>query len=342
VDAVRLLILGGTVFLGYAIAEEAVARGHEVTTFSRGKSASGLLSNVKHLTGDRDGGLQALEQGTWDAVIDTSGYLPRVVKASAELLEGRVGQYTFISSVSVYRDLGKPGAVEEDAVLELEDPSSEDVAAHYGALKARCEAVLAEQLPGRVLVIRPGLIVGPRDSTDRFTYWPSRIARGGEVLAPGPKAAPVQIIDVRDLASWILSMTEARRTGVFNAAGEPGRVSMEALLERSRSALNPSAALTWADEDFLAGHGAGAWIELPLWLPRSGENAAFTGMMQVNVDKALGAGLSFRPLEETIRDTAAWDAGRPSDAPRKAGLAPEREAELLAAWHSKQGELKGG
>ena len=332
----RLLILGGTVFLGYALAEEAVARGHEVTIFSRGKSASGLLSNVKHLIGDRDGGLQALEQGTWDAVIDTSGYVPRLVKASAELLEGRVGQYTFISSVSVYRDLSRPGAAEEDAVLELEDEESEDVAAHYGALKARCEAVLAEQLPGRVLVIRPGLIVGPRDPTDRFTYWPSRIARGGDVLAPGPTAAPVQIIDVRDLASWILSMTEARRTGVFNAAGEPGRVTMQALLERSCSVLNPSARLVWADGDFLAGRGAGAWVELPLWLPASGETAAFTGMVQVRVDKALNAGLSFRPLEETIRDTAEWDAGRPADTPRKAGLAPEREAELLAAWYGRQ------
>lgn len=330
----RLLILGGTVFLGYAIAEEAAARGHEVMIFSRGKSASGMLSNVKHLIGDRDGGLQALEQGTWDAVIDTSGYVPRVVKAGAELLEGRVGHYTFVSSVSVYRDLSRPGAAEEDAVLELEDASSEDVAAHYGGLKAQCEAVLAEQLPGRVLVIRPGLIAGPRDATDRFTYWPSRIARGGEVLAPGPKAAPVQIIDVRDLASWMVSMTEARRTGVFNTAGEPGRVTMEALLEQCRSALNPSAKLTWADEGFLAGQGAGAWMELPLWLPDSGETAAFTGLVQVNVDKALAAGLTFRPLEETIRDTAAWDAGRPSDVPRKAGLAPQREAELLAKWHS--------
>lgn len=332
----RLLILGGTVFLGYAIVEEAVARGHEVTIFSRGKSLTGSLPNVKHLTGDRDGGLQALEQGVWDAVIDTSGYVPRLVKASADLLKDRVGHYTFVSSVSVYRDLSKPGAVEEDPVLELEDPPSEDVAAHYGALKAQCEAVLAEQMPGRTLMVRPGLIVGPRDSTDRFTYWPSRIARGGEVLAPGPEAAPVQVIDVRDLASWILSMTEARRTGVFNAAGEPGRVSMEALLERCRSALNPSARLTWADEGFLAGHGAGAWVELPLWLPGSGPTAAFTGLMQVNVDKAREAGLSFRPLEETIRDTAAWDASRPSGVHRKAGLAPQREAELLAEWRNQQ------
>lgn len=331
----KLLILGGTVFLGHAIAEEAVARGHDVTLFSRGRSASEAPSGVRRLTGDRDGGLQALEEGVWDAVIDTSGYVPRVVRAGAELLADRVGHYTFISSVSVYRDLSRPGVVEEEDVLELKEESCEDAAAHYGALKAGCERVLAGRLPGRVLTVRPGLIVGPRDPTDRFTYWPSRIARGGEVLAPGPQAAPVQIIDVRDLAAWTLSMAEARRTGVYNAAGEPGRVTMEALLERCRSALNPSARLTWADGDFLAGQGAGAWVELPLWLPERGETAAFTGMMQVNVDKALRAGLALRPLEATIRDTAAWDAARPAGTARRAGMAPDREAALLAAWHGR-------
>lgn len=337
VEMMRLLILGGTVFLGYAIAEEAVARGHEVTLFSRGKSAAGGPWSVRHLIGDRDGGLQALEQGTWDAVIDTSGYVPRIVKAGAELLADRIGHYTFISSISVYRDLSRPGAVEDDGVLELKEESSEDVSADYGALKARCEAVLAEQLPGRVLTIRPGLIVGPRDPTDRFTYWPSRIARGGEVLAPGPKAAPVQIIDVRDLAAWTLSMLEARRTGVFNAAGEPGRVTMEALLEECRSALNPSATLTWADEGFLADEGVGAWMELPLWLPARDKTASLTGMMQVNVDKALDAGLAFRSLEATIRDTVVWDSTRPDNTQRRAGLAPEREAGLLTEWRSKRG-----
>ncbi|WP_438447684.1 NAD-dependent epimerase/dehydratase family protein [Gorillibacterium sp. sgz5001074] len=328
----KLLILGGTVFLGYAIAEEAVARGHDVTIFTRGRSGSGAPAGVRALIGDRDGGLQALKQGEWDAVIDTSGYVPRVVRAGAELLADRIGHYTFISSASVYRDLSKPGTSEEDAVLELEDEATEDVAAHYGALKARCEAVLDERLPGRVLTVRPGLIVGPRDPTDRFTYWPSRIERGGQVLAPGPESAPVQIIDVRDLAAWIVSMTEARRTGVFNAAGEQGRVTMQALLEQCRSALNPSATLTWADEEFLAGRGVGAWKELPLWLPARGDTAAFTGLMQVNVDRALRTGLVFRPLEATIRDTAAWDAARPSDTVRRAGLMPEREAELLQAW----------
>lgn len=332
----KLLILGGTLFLGHAIAEEAVARGHEVTIFTRGRSAAGAPAGVRHSIGDRDGGLQALEQGGWDAVIDTSGYVPRIVKAGAELLADRAGHYTFISSVSVYRDLSKPGMNEEAATLELEDEASEDVAAHYGALKARCEEVLAERLPGRVLTIRPGLIVGPRDTTDRFTYWPSRLARGGDVLAPGPQAAPVQIIDVRDLASWTLSMTEARRTGVYNAAGEAGRVTMQALLEQCRGALNPSARLTWADESFLAEQGVGAWIEMPLWIPHSGETAAFTGMMQVNVDKALRAGLAFRPLEATIRDTAAWDAARPADTARRAGLSPDREAGLLAAWRSRR------
>lgn len=333
----KLLILGGTVFLGYAIAEEAVARGHDVTIFSRGRSTSGAPSGVRHLIGDRDGGLQELEQGAWDAVIDTSGYVPRIVKAGAELLADRTGHYTFISSASVYRDLSRPGASEEDATLELEDESSEDVAKYYGALKARCEAVLSERLPGRVLMVRPGLIVGPRDPTDRFTYWPSRIARGGDVLAPGPQSAPVQIIDVRDLASWTLSMTEARRTGVYNAAGETGRVTMQALLEQCRSALNPSAKLTWADENFLAEQGVGAWIEMPLWLPARNETEAFTGLMQVNIDKALRSGLVFRSLEATIRDTAAWDSARPANTERRAGLTPDRETGLLAAWRSRRG-----
>lgn len=332
----KLLLLGGTLFLGYTIAEEAVARGHDVTIFTRGRSASGAPAGVRHLIGDRDGGLQALEQGSWDAVIDTSGYVPRIVKAGADLLADRVELYTFISSISVYRDFSRAGVSEEDATLELEDAASEDVAAHYGALKARCEAVLAERLPGRVLTIRPGLIVGPRDSSDRFTYWPSRLARGGDVLAPGPQDAPVQVIDVRDLASWTLSMIEARRTGVYNATGEAGRVTMQALLEQCRSALNPSARLTWADESFLAAQGVGAWMEMPLWVPASGETATFTGFMQVNVDKALRAGLAFRPLEATIRDTAAWDAARPAQTERRAGLKPEREAELLAAWHGRQ------
>lgn len=332
----KLLILGGTVFLGYAIAEEAVAREHDVTIFSRGRSTSGAPSGVQQLIGDRDGGLQALEQGSWDAVIDTSGYVPRIVKAGAELLADRTEHYTFISSVSVYRDLSRPGTSEEDAALELEDEASEDVAAYYGALKARCEAVLSERLPGRVLTVRPGLIVGPRDPTDRFTYWPSRIARGGEVLAPGPQSAPVQIIDVRDLASWILSMTEARRTGVYNAAGETGRVTMQALLEQCRSALNPSAMLTWADGSFLAEQGVGAWIEMPLWLPARNKTDSFTGLMQVNVDKALRSGLVFRSLEATIRDTAAWDSARPTNTERRAGLTPDRETRLLAAWRSRR------
>ncbi|MBA3366383.1 MAG: NAD-dependent epimerase/dehydratase family protein, partial [Actinobacteria bacterium] len=316
----KLLVLGGTVFLGRHLVEAALRRGHEVTLFNRGRTNASLFPEVERLRGDRDGHLGALENGHWDAAIDTSGYFPRVVRASAELLADRVEHYTFVSSVSVYADLSVPpdesspvGALEDETVEEF-GPEFEN----YGPLKALCERESARAFPGRALIVRPGLIVGPQDPTDRFTYWPRRLARGGEILAPGPPARRTQFIDVRDLAEWLVAMIERRATGVFNAVNEG--VSFAELLEGD--------SVTWVDDEFLLAHGVGEWMELPLWIA----DPAFKGMEEADVSAAVAAGLRFRRVSETVRDTAEWDKGR-GDYEPKAGLAPEREAELLAAWH---------
>lgn len=329
----HLLILGGTVFLGRALVDAALARGHQVTLFNRGQHPATFGPGVEQLHGDRDGGLEALRGRRWDAVIDTSGYVPRVVRAAAELLAGAVNHYTFISSISVYPHFKRAGIDESDPVAELADPSVEAVDGEtYGPLKALCEQAVAVALPGRTLVIRPGLIVGPHDPSDRFTYWVHRIAQGGEVLAPGRPTRHTQLIDVRDLAEWTLAMVEARQTGVYNATGPSRPLEFGAALDVCRVASQSDARLTWVAEDFLAEHEVGPWIELPLWLPETDPD--MVGFAAIDCTKAIGAGLVFRDLAETVRDTLAWQASRPADYAWRAGLAPEREAELLRAWHS--------
>ena len=328
----RLLILGGTVFLGRHLVDAALARGHAVTTFTRGQHSAELPPAVERLRGDRDGDLAALRGRRWDAAIDTSGFLPRVVGASAELLADTVGHYTFISSVSAYRDFSAPGMDERAPVATLEDPHVEEVTGDtYGALKALCEQTAEAALAGRVLVVRPGLIVGPYDPTDRFTYWPHRVARGGEVLAPGRPDRPVQFIDARDLANWIIRMAEAGRVGTYNATGPAAPLAMGRLLEECRAASGGDATFTWVGDEFLLAQEVGVWMDLPLWIPESAADHA--GFLAVSCGRAIAAGLTFRPLRETVRDTLAWDAARPADHDWKAGLRPEREAELLAAWH---------
>jgi 2'-hydroxyisoflavone reductase len=319
---VKLLVLGGTKFLGRAIVEAALTRAHEVTIFTRGQTNPELFPEAEHLVGDRDGDLAALEGGRWDAVVDTCGFYPRVVRASVELLAGRTERYTFISSVSVYADLSTPadesspvGTMEDEAIEEMGDEFQ-----HYGPLKALCEAEVERAFPGRALIIRPGLIVGPHDPTDRFTYWPRRLSRGGELLAPAPADEPVQFIDVRDLGEWIVRLVEERRTGVFNAVNEG----------LPWSELLAGADVTWVDSSFLLEQGVGEWMELPLWIA----DPAFAGHARTDVSRAIDAGLTFRPLAETIRDTAEWDATR-GEAEPAAGLRPEREAELLEAWRSR-------
>lgn len=321
----KLLILGGTVFLGRHVVHAARDRGHEITLFNRGKSNPDAFPDLETVVGDRDGGLDALGDRTFDAVIDPSGYVPRVVRASAEFFADRAAHYSFVSSLSVYPEFG--GANPETApVGTLEDESVEKVDGEtYGPLKALCEQAADAAFPGPTLSIRAGLIVGPDDPSDRFTYWPHRIAEGGEVLAPGNPAATVQFVDVRDLAAWMVRSAEAKTEGVFNATGPAVPLTMRDFLATTARVASSGAELVWVDQAFLVEKEVGPWMELPLWIPDVDA--------QTDCSKAIGAGLSFRPLEETVRDTIAWARDRrPSDRPWRAGMAREKEQELLAAW----------
>lgn len=335
----RLLILGGTSFLGPHLVDAALERGHQVTTFNRGQHERELPSGVERLHGDRDGGLDALGGRTWDAVIDTSGYFPRVVRASAERLRDQVGHYTFISTISVYKALPRPGMDETTPVGTLEDASVEQITeGAYGPLKALCESAVEAAMPGHALAIRPGLIVGPLDPTDRFTYWPHRVAQGGEVLAPGKPEHPIQFIDARDLAGWAVRMTERGATGTFNATGPAQPMGMGTLLEVCREVSGSDAQFTWVAEEYALKAGLEPWTELPLWIPAG--DAEMAGHSAVSIARALQSGLIFRPLADTVRDTLAWDASRPAAREWRAGLRREREAQVLAAWRSER-EVRG-
>jgi 2'-hydroxyisoflavone reductase len=326
----RLLILGGTIFLGRHLAEQALAAGHHVTLFTRGKHNPDLFPQAERLQGDRDGKLDALRGGSWDAVVDTCGYVPRIMRASARLLAPAVGHYTFVSSISVYRDFAQSGIDEEYPVAVLPDPTVEQVNGEtYGGLKALCEQACEEELPGRTLLVRPGLIVGPHDPTDRFTYWPERIARGGEVLCPEPPGRATQVIDVRDLAAWILRLVEARTTGVYNATGLHPPLTFGRLFEECRRVSGSDARFTWLPEEFLLAQEVGSWQELPLWVPQTPDMLGFDS---VSIDRALAAGLTFRGIADTIRDTLAWVGDLPADRPKRAGLALEKEAGVLKKW----------
>jgi 2'-hydroxyisoflavone reductase len=322
-----LLILGGTRFLGRYLVEAALGGDHRVTLFNRGLSAPDLFPEVETIKGDRDGDLSALRGRRWDAVIDTCGYVPRVVRASAGLLAGAVDHYTFVSSISVYPDDMGPGVDEGAPVEELEDPTVEEITGEtYGGLKALCERAAEEEMPGRVLNVRPGLISGPHDPTDRFTYWPRRIAAGGEVLAPDRPELRVQFIDVRDLAGWMVKMSAEQRTGTYNATGPAYELRMGKLLEECE-AVGGDAKIVWVSEEFLEENGVEPFTELPLWVPRE-----YAGLLAVDCGKAIAAGLTFRRVSETIRDVLEWDSNRAEPDPA-AGLEPERERELLSAWH---------
>ena len=326
----KLLIIGGTRFLGRALVDEALAQGHEVTLFNRGQSNPDLYPEIERLRGDRDGGLDALAGRRWDAAIDTCGYVPRVVGASAAFLADAIEHYTFISSMSVYAEPLLPNAGEDAPVGVLADESVEEITGEsYGPLKALCERAASEAMGGRVLLVRSGLIVGPHDGSDRFTYWPVRVARGGEVLAPGTPDYGVQFIDVRDLAEWTLRATAGRLTGPYNVTGPARPLPFGHLLATVRDLTGGDATFTWVDDDFLVAHEVSPYTELPLWVP-----AEYGGFNAFGIDKALAAGLSFRPVEETVRDTLAWAATRPADYVWRNGLPAEREAELLREWHA--------
>lgn len=330
----RLLILGGTSFLGPHLTQRALRAGWQVTHFNRGRRAPEGVAGVETLIGDRNGQLDALEGRRWDAVIDTSGYIPRHVKLSAGLLAPAVDRYVFISSISVYAGFSQPNE-ESSPVGKLPSDDIEEVSGEtYGPLKALCEQAAQAALPGRTIVVRPGLIVGPLDPTDRFTYWPARADRGGEILAPGTPADPIQVIDVRDLADWTVGLLEGgTREGVFNAVSPPRRFTVGGLLDDCVAASGRDATLTWADADFLAAQKVSPWSDMPVWIPPGGEDGAVS---LTPVDRAVAAGLTFRPLRDTVRDTLEWFRGLPEERRSKlrAGLSAEREREVLAAWHA--------
>ena len=333
----RILILGGTKFLGRHLVEAALEAGHEVTLFNRGQTGNALFPQVEQLRGDRDGNLGALRGRRWDLAIDPSGYVPRIVRTSAQLLADAVAHYTFISSISVYADLSAPDADETTPVGTLEDETVENIdGGTYGPLKALCEQTVSEVFSERALLVRPGLIVGPHDPTDRFTYWPWRIAQGGEVLAPGVPRQAVQFIDVRDLAAWILAMSVRRQSGTYNATGPDYPLSMEQTLLTCREVSGSDATLTWVNESFLLERGVEPYTDLPLWVP-----AAENGHSQVNCARAIAQGLRFRSLDETIADTLDWEATRPRSESLRAGLSPERERKLLKEWRREEDKLQG-
>ena len=331
----KLLILGGTGFLGPAIVEAAQARGHTLTLFNRGKTRPNLFPDVEKLHGDRDPkkepGLKALasEGRQWDAVFDDSGYYPRMVKASADLLAPNVKQYVYVSSISCYAKNDVEGADETAALATMADPTVEDMGkyyANYGALKALCEQAAEKAMPGHVTVVRPGYIVGPDDFSDRFTYWPVRFARGGDVLVPGEPSDPIQIIDVRDLAEWMVKLAENGTIGTFNAAGPAKRMSWGEVIEACQAVGGKESRVHWVKADVLEKLGVG---ELPIWAPYSGDSKGFHTWSNA---RAVKAGLVFRPVATTAKDTLAWFRTLPSDRQEKlrAGLTAEKEAEALA------------
>jgi 2'-hydroxyisoflavone reductase len=333
----KILMFGGTAFLGRHMVEAALARGHEVTLFNRGKSNTDLFPQLEKLHGDRGGDLAPLKGRHWDVVFDTSGYVPRYVRNAAETLKD-VEHYTFVSSVSVYSDVSKPGFTEDAPLSQLTEATETVTGETYGALKALCEQAVEEVLPGRVLVQRAGLIVGPYDYMWRFPYWVSRIAQGGEILAPGRPERQIQLIDARDEAEWTVRMAEARKVGIFTTTGPDYILTMGQFLERIRAALGSDATFTWVSEDFLAKEEVGTWEEMPFWLP---EGKEFDGMLASDVSKAIAAGLTFRSVEATARDTWEW-LKQPKASEKKgerimeikSGLNAEKEQALLQKWRS--------
>jgi 2'-hydroxyisoflavone reductase len=338
VKSLRILILGGTGFTGPYQVRYALNRGHKVTTFNRGKTHPGELpAEVEQLIGDRNGKLDALKNRQWDVVIDNPTTLPAWVRDAAQVLKGNVDRYVFISTISVYADYPTAGVDENSPLLKYDGPDAykETLEAMraggfktYGPLKVLSEKEAEKSFPGKTLIIRPGLIVGPHDETDRFTYWPVRVDRGGEVLAPGDPNDPVQFIDARDLAEWTIRMVENHETGIYNATGPAKPLGVGGMLDGIKDAEKSNATFTFVPADFLKQQNVAAWSDMPVW---AGDEL---GLSRTNITRALSKGLTFRALAETARDTLAWFKSLPQDRQSKlrAGLTPEREAEVLAAW----------
>lgn len=329
----RILILGGTGFIGPHQVRYALARGHQITLFNRGQTNPHLFPEVEKLRGDRDGDLESLKGREWDVVIDNSASIPRWVRDSAQLLKDSAGQYIYISTLSVYQGFPEHGMDETAPVRELADPMVEEVSSRtYGGRKVLCEREAQRAFPGRATVLRPGLIVGPGDRTDRWTYWPVRIARGGEVLAPGDPPRLVRYIDARDVSEWCVRLAEEDVTGTYNTVGPRSHLSMAEMLYGVRAVVSNEISFTWVAEGFLAEQGIRAWSDMPAWLPQEGNE----GYGSVSRDRAIANGLTFRPLAVTARETLAWWSALPEErrSNPRAGLPSEREKEVLAAWHT--------
>jgi 2'-hydroxyisoflavone reductase len=334
----KVLVLGGTGFLGPIIVQNLVDHGHTVTLFNRGKTNPQLFPDLEKLRGDREKGeLDAIRGRAWDVAIDTPPWKPRWVIGALDVLKDSLRHYTFISSISVFGEASKPGLDESAPVAKTDDPK--EIIQNYGALKALCEEAAEKGMPGKALVIRPGLIVGPGDHSDRFTYWPVRVERGGEVLAPGTPEDPVQIIDVRDLGEWVVRAVEKKLTGIYNATGPEKPHGMGFILDTCKKVTGSDAKFIWADVDFLAEQKVSAWSDMPAWVSPKSDDA---GIGRVSVAKAVQDGLKFRPLEDTVRATLDWWHKLPEERRKKlkAGISPEREAKVLATWHERQAAKK--
>lgn len=324
----KILLLGGTRFLGRHLVCEALSRGHQVTLFHRGLHPAPEEWPVEVIRGDRTKDLNSLEEGTWDLVIDTSGYLPGDVARSAEVLKVRTSHYTFISSISVYRDFSRKNPGEDAEVLPLEDPEETDVNTHYGALKAACEVAVKERFPAS-LIVRPGLIVGPYDPSDRFTYWPVRFSTQAKVLAPGDPDQPVQFIDVRDLALWILDNAEKRVRGTYNLTGPAEPLSMRQMLKRMEAMPGMKGKAVFVPETFLEEQRVESWSGLPLWIA---DKQKMPGHNSVCIRRALDQGLKTRPLEETVGDILEWYLKEGCSPQLSWGLSRKKEEEVLELW----------
>ena len=345
----EILVLGGTGLIGPPMVEYALARGHNLTLFNRGKTNSHLFPDVERIKGDRNDDISALEKAVadgrrWDVVIDNTASIPRWVSESAGLLSGAADLYLYTSSISAYADSSVPGADETAAVgqISAEDEAkvltTKDITGeNYGPLKARCEEEARKAFPGKAVVVRPGLIVGPGDYSDRFSYWPIRIFSGGEVMAPGNPDDPVQFIDCRDLGEWYIRLVEAKAVNTYNGVGPRSPMSIAGMLYGIRAAVDNEISFTWVDAEFLEKHEVQPWMEMTVWVPPVGEYAGFSSS---SIQRALDAGLSFRPLADTADATMDYWNSLPEErrATPRAGLSPEKEKIVLAAWHAREAE----
>jgi 2'-hydroxyisoflavone reductase len=328
---VKILTVGGTRFFGRAFVEEAARRGHEVSVFHRGESEPADLPPIEHLHGDRKAGLAALGERSWDAVLDTCAFVPREVRELAETIGDRIGHYTLVSSLSVHPDDLPVGANEDTPTYQPPYPDTEDVTEEtYGPLKVACEVEAATRFDGRLLVIRPGYIVGPHDPTDRFTWWVRRAAAGGEMLAAGPPSAPIQGIDARDLGAFVLDRIEANDTSTYGIVGPAEPATTADVVEAARSAAGADTTFVWADQGWVLGLGDAHEVWFPMWHPH------LPGFHGYDAAKATAAGLRPRPFTETIADTLAWDRDRGAP-PLSAGMSADKERELLDAWRARTG-----